>query len=76
MSQGHLADIQQLLRIESDAIAQTATRLDGAQVERVVELSLPMYRRRTPSGESPIPVLYKPEIAVKVIEREAEKTRL
>lgn len=38
MSQGHLADIQQLLRIESDAIAQTATRLDGAQVERVVEL--------------------------------------
>jgi arabinose-5-phosphate isomerase len=38
MSHGHLADIQQLLRIESDAIAQTATRLDEAQVERVVEL--------------------------------------
>ena len=36
--QDHLADIQQLLRIESDAIAQTATRLDGAEVERVVEL--------------------------------------
>lgn len=38
MSQGHLAEIQQLLRIESEAIAQTATRLDQEQVERVVEL--------------------------------------
>ncbi|HEU4932902.1 MAG TPA: KpsF/GutQ family sugar-phosphate isomerase [Pyrinomonadaceae bacterium] len=38
MTQDHLADIQQLLRIESDAIAQTATRLDGAQVSHVVEL--------------------------------------
>lgn len=38
MSQTHLADIQQMLRIESDAIAQTATRLEPAQVERVVEL--------------------------------------
>ena len=38
MTQDHLADIQQLLRIESDAIAQTATRLDGTQVGRVVEL--------------------------------------
>lgn len=38
MSQDHLAEIQQLLRIESDAIAQTATRLDGAEVDRVVEL--------------------------------------
>jgi arabinose-5-phosphate isomerase len=38
MSQGHLAEIQQLLRIESEAIAQTATRLDQAQVEHVVEL--------------------------------------
>ncbi|HJP92591.1 MAG TPA: KpsF/GutQ family sugar-phosphate isomerase [Pyrinomonadaceae bacterium] len=38
MNQNHLADIQQLLRIESDAIAQTATRLDETQVERVVEL--------------------------------------
>ena len=38
MTQDHLADIQQLLRIESDAIAQTATRLDKAQVEHVVEL--------------------------------------
>ncbi len=38
MTQNHLADIQQLLRIESDAIAQTATRLDGTQIERVVEL--------------------------------------
>ena len=38
MTQDHLADIQQLLRIESDAIAQTAMRLDRAEVERVVEL--------------------------------------
>lgn len=38
MTQDHLADIQQLLRIESDAIAQTATRLNREQVVRVVEL--------------------------------------
>lgn len=38
MTQSHLADIQQMLRIESDAIAQTATRLDPAQVERIVDL--------------------------------------
>jgi arabinose-5-phosphate isomerase len=38
MSHGHLADFQQVLRIESDAIAQTAKRLDQAQVERVVDL--------------------------------------
>ena len=34
----HLAEIQNLLRIESEAIAQTATRLDAAAVERVVDL--------------------------------------
>lgn len=38
MTQTHLADIQQMLRIESDAIAQTAKRLDPAQVGRVVDL--------------------------------------
>jgi len=38
MTQSHLEDIQQLLRIESEAIAQTAMRLDQAQVERVVQL--------------------------------------
>ena len=38
MNQNHLTDIQQLLRIESEAIAQTAIRLDATQVERVVEL--------------------------------------
>src|SRR5215207_5811371 len=38
MTENHLTDIQQVLRIESDAIAQTATRLDGVQVERVVDL--------------------------------------
>lgn len=34
----HLADIQQALRIESEAIAETANRLDGPQVEKVVQL--------------------------------------
>jgi arabinose-5-phosphate isomerase len=38
MSQDHLAEIQQVLLIESEAIAQTATRLDAVQVERVVDL--------------------------------------
>src|SRR5215213_7916201 len=38
MTQDHLAHMQQLLRIESDAIAQTATRLDGTEVQQVVEL--------------------------------------
>jgi len=38
MTQDHLVDIQHVLRIESDAIAQTATRLDREQVGRVVEL--------------------------------------
>ena len=38
MSHDLLAEIQQVMRTESEAIAQTATRLDSAQVERVVEL--------------------------------------
>ena len=38
MSEDHLSEIQQLLRIESEAIAQTATRLDRSQVQKVVEL--------------------------------------
>jgi len=38
MTQDHLADIQQLLRIESDAIAKTATRLGRSEIERVVDL--------------------------------------
>lgn len=38
MTQNHLEEIQQLLRIESEAIAQTATRLDGKQVGQVVDL--------------------------------------
>jgi len=38
MNHDYLADIQQVLRIESDAIAQTATRLDGDQVDVVVAL--------------------------------------
>ncbi len=38
MSNDLLAEIQQVMLIESEAIAQTATRLDHAQVERVIEL--------------------------------------
>ena len=38
MTKTHLSEVQTLLRIESDAIAQTATRLDPASVERVVDL--------------------------------------
>ncbi|HEU4508133.1 MAG TPA: KpsF/GutQ family sugar-phosphate isomerase [Pyrinomonadaceae bacterium] len=38
MTQNHLSEIQQVLKIESDAIAKTAMRLDHAAVERVVDL--------------------------------------
>ena len=38
MTNNRLSDVQDLLRIEATAIAQTATRLEGAQVERVVDL--------------------------------------
>jgi arabinose-5-phosphate isomerase len=38
MTNNHLSDVQDLLRIESNAIAQTATRLEATQVERVVDL--------------------------------------
>lgn len=38
MTKTHLSEVQNLLRIESDAIAQTATRLDPQAVERVVDL--------------------------------------
>ncbi len=38
MTKTHLTEVQNLLRIEADAIAQTATRLDAAAVERVVDL--------------------------------------
>jgi len=34
----NLAEVQNLLRLESEAIARTATRLDPAQVERVIDL--------------------------------------
>ncbi|HKY46041.1 MAG TPA: hypothetical protein VJM50_23315 [Pyrinomonadaceae bacterium] len=48
----------------------------GFPLAGIQAMSLPMYRRRTPSGETSIPVPYKPETAVKVIEREAKKTRI
>ena len=38
MTKTHLTEVQKLLRIEADAISQTATRLDAAAVEHVVDL--------------------------------------
>ena len=38
MAKNHLSDVQELLRLESNAIAQTATRLDPTHVERAVDL--------------------------------------
>ena len=38
MTTKYFTDVQELLKVESDAIAQTANRLDPAQVERVIEL--------------------------------------
>jgi arabinose-5-phosphate isomerase len=38
MTKTHLSEVQNLLRIESDAIAQTATRLDAAAVEHAIDL--------------------------------------
>jgi arabinose-5-phosphate isomerase len=38
MTTNYFADVQQLLQLESEAIAQTATRLDREQVEQVVHL--------------------------------------
>ncbi len=42
----------------------------------VQAMSLPMYRRKALGVETPIPVSYEPQSALKVIEREARKTRL
>jgi hypothetical protein len=42
----------------------------------VQAMSLPIYRRKGPSVETPIPASYKSESALKVIEREAKKTRI
>ena len=47
----------------------------GFPMAGIHAMSLPMYQKKT-SVESPIPVSYKPESAVKVIEREAQKTRI
>ncbi|HEX8844682.1 MAG TPA: hypothetical protein VF791_08570 [Pyrinomonadaceae bacterium] len=48
----------------------------GFPLAGVEALSLPTYRRKAPSVETPIPVSYKPENALRVIEREAQKTRI
>ncbi len=38
MTKNHLSEVQDLLRIEANAIAETANRLEAGQVERVVDL--------------------------------------
>jgi len=48
----------------------------GSPLAGVQAMSLPMYHRKTPSVETPIPESYEPESALKAIEREARKTRL
>lgn len=48
----------------------------GFPLAGVQAMSLPMLRRKTPSVETPISISYKPESALEVIEREAQKTRI
>lgn len=48
----------------------------GFPLAGVEAMSLPTLRRKASSAETPIPVSYKPESALKVIEREARKTRI
>jgi hypothetical protein len=48
----------------------------GLPLAGVQALSLSSFRRKTPSLETPIPASYEPESALKVIEREAGRTRL
>ena len=48
----------------------------GFPMSGVEAMSLPIFRRKTASVETPIPTSYQPESALKVIEREAQKTRL
>lgn len=48
----------------------------GFALAGVQAMNLPMYRRKMPDAESPIPNSYQPESALKVIEREAKKTRI
>src|SRR5215510_2473047 len=38
MTKNHFSEVQSLLKLESDAIAQTATRLSLTEVERVIDL--------------------------------------
>src|SRR5437870_1503923 len=45
----------------------------GIPFAGVRAMSLPVYRRKTPSVETPIPPLYQPESALTVIQREAAK---
>src|SRR2546430_1558815 len=48
----------------------------GLPLAGVQAMTLPALHRKTPSMEPPIPVSYEPESALKIIEREAGKTRL
>src|SRR5437773_2317049 len=48
----------------------------GVPLAGIRAMSLPALRRKAPNIETPIPPLYQPENALKVIEREAARTRL
>ncbi len=48
----------------------------GFPLAGVQAMSLPTYRRQKPSVETALPKLYRAESAIRVIEREARKTRL
>ena len=48
----------------------------GFLLAGVEAMSLPTYRPKAPSVETPIPPSYEPESALNVIEREARKTRI
>jgi len=48
----------------------------GFPLAGVQAMSLPTYRRAKPSVETPLPESYRAEAALRVIEREARKTRL
>src|SRR6266567_9023588 len=48
----------------------------GFPLSGVEAMSLPMYRRKIANAETPIPTGFESESALKVIEREARKTRM
>jgi hypothetical protein len=64
MTTNYFEDVQALLKVESDAIAQTASRLDPTQVEHVVKLpvELPWQSRNSWVGKSGIMLRRSPPL--------------